>query len=76
LRAKCDRVISSAALGVAELLGRELHGMFTERREVKLDDVRQRRPSRPWARQNLQRRFGGWGKRDPAISQRRRQMQL
>jgi hypothetical protein len=33
---------SSAALGAAELLARELHGMFTERREVVTrDDVRQ-----------------------------------
>jgi hypothetical protein len=31
----------SVALRAAELLGRELHGMFTERREVKLEDVRQ-----------------------------------
>jgi hypothetical protein len=31
----------STALRATELLGRELHGMFTERREVKLEDVRQ-----------------------------------
>jgi hypothetical protein len=68
----------SAAIRAAELLGRELHGVFVERREVSTrDDVRQLsddqlyehwpRRSNLWARRNLPRKFDGWGKRDHAL---------